>query len=172
MKLKRSFFAKKIGERLNRKLEAGRKIMRSMAFKKKRASKGKEAVCKEETEEVKEGCHYSSGHQLLSSTCTTVMPVSIPNSPFASLSGPLQPIFFDLETTDRTIKSAAITQIAAVCGDRKFSTYVIPTKPISSEASLITHLTTKDGLLYHKSNLVNAVSVQTALQCFVEFIQS
>ena len=62
---------------------------------------------------------------------------------------------------------ADITQISAVHDDKEFNKYVVPDKPITSGASMVVNLSTKDGQLFRNGELVtDSVSIQS---CLIEF---
>ena len=42
-------------------------------------------------------------------------------------------------------RDSHITQLAAVCGDEKFSTYILPRKPITRKASEVTGIEVVNG---------------------------
>ena len=111
---------------------------------------------------------YETGSDMLAES----LPQEIPTAPQKSLRSNITEVFFDLETTGQA-KTADITQIAAKCGDKSFSLYVIPSKPITKEASLITGISLMNGLIYHRNKLVTAaVPTATALGMFVQFVES
>ena len=47
-------------------------------------------------------------------------------------------VFFPARDSD-------LTQLAAVCGDEKFSTYILPRKPITRKASEVTGIEVVNG---------------------------
>ena len=62
---------------------------------------------------------------------------------------------------------ADITQISAVHDNKEFNKYVVPVKPITFGASMVTNLSTKDGQLFKNGVLVtDSVSIQS---CLIEF---
>ena len=63
-----------------------------------------------------------------------------------------------------------ITQISATDGKHDFSSYMVPTKPISAGASRVTHLTVWREKLYHKGK--DAVEMKDALQKFVNWLRT
>ena len=64
--------------------------------------------------------------------------------------------------------SSEILQLAAICGDQKFSCYVLPTSSIREQASLITGLTFDGTNLFKRGVPVPAVSL---LECLTTFHQ-
>lgn len=68
--------------------------------------------------------------------------------------------------------NSAITQVAAIGGQRTFTQYVIPTKPISEGASRVTGLTFYNNSLYHCGKPVEAISARDALSDFIDFVCS
>lgn len=73
-------------------------------------------------------------------------------------------IFFSARTSH-------ILQVAAVCGDETFSTYVMPMEQITPSASEVTGLKLNNGILYHSEKKVNAISISSALESFLSFIE-
>ena len=65
-----------------------------------------------------------------------------------------------------------ITQISASHGDHTFDKYVLPTKPITKEASEATGLTCRDGQLLHHGQAVPAVTAFQALDFFLDFLEA
>lgn len=61
--------------------------------------------------------------------------------------------------------------MAAVCGDESFSTYVMPKEQITPSASEVTGLKLNNGALYHNERKVNAISISSALESFLSFIE-
>ena len=64
-----------------------------------------------------------------------------------------------------------ITQIAAVCGDNQFSTYVTPTKEITSGAYAKTTIAFRDGVLHHNDEPVDSIDTDIALRAFLDFLK-
>lgn len=69
-------------------------------------------------------------------------------------------------------RDSHITQIAALDedSDEYFCTYVIPQKPISTQASKVTGLALNGTTLHHNGKAVKAVSIQEALQDLISFL--
>ena len=68
---------------------------------------------------------------------------------------------------------AHITQISAVHDNKEFNKYVVPVKPITFGASMVTNLSTKDGQLLKNGVLVtDSVSIQSCLIEFKSFLSS
>lgn len=68
-------------------------------------------------------------------------------------------------------RTSHITQVAAACGDEIFSTFVMPKEQITSSASEVTGLMLNNGALYHNERKVNAISISSALESFLSFIE-
>lgn len=126
------------------------------------------------TKEIREGTSYSSCID------TTDIPVDsiqeIPNpEPLPSLNTSPIPqkskqVYFDLESTGLA-RTSHITQVAAVCEDDKFSTYVTPGTAISPAASSVTGLTCRNGKLFKGGHLIDSVSVSKALEDLIAFLK-
>ena len=79
---------------------------------------------------------------------------------------------FDLETGGLSAGADDILQIHAMCGDKHFSRYITPTKPIVKQASLVNKFTAKDGKLCYKDVPVQSVGYQEALAGFIDFLKN
>ena len=65
-----------------------------------------------------------------------------------------------------------ITQMSAVYGDRTFNRYIVPEKPISYGASLVTNLSSKDGKLYKNGVLImDSIQIKTCLTDLMSFLR-
>ncbi|XP_021373023.1 uncharacterized protein LOC110463022 [Mizuhopecten yessoensis] len=65
-----------------------------------------------------------------------------------------------------------IVQLSARTGEQTFSRYVLPTKPITEEATRITGLAVKAGHLYKDGVLVESVSLKTCVTDFAEWLST
>ncbi|XP_078318478.1 uncharacterized protein LOC111118926 isoform X6 [Crassostrea virginica] len=126
------------------------------------------------TVETIEGITYEGG--ILSQRAN--IPVdeleTIPPPPPQLVQEPLPPdnysrVFFDLETTGLELPSE-ILQLAAICGDQKFSCYVLPTSSIDKQASRITGLTFDGTILFKRGVPVPAVSLHECLTMFHQWL--
>lgn len=120
---------------------------------------------KESASELREGDTYSPDVDMQEQPATAQ--VVIPPPPKCSGAK----VFFDLETTGLGHK-ADIVQLSAVCNDQEFNRYILPNKPIHPNASDVTGITMRDGVLYHNNVAVNTVTIQDGLESFLEFVQS
>uniref|UniRef100_A0A8W8P2F2 Exonuclease domain-containing protein n=1 Tax=Magallana gigas TaxID=29159 RepID=A0A8W8P2F2_MAGGI len=77
-------------------------------------------------------------------------------------------IYFDLESTGLA-RNSHITQIAAVCGNEKFSQYVMPKVPMTSKAAEVTGIDVINGKMYCHGNEVNAVKLSAAADALLNF---
>ena len=68
--------------------------------------------------------------------------------------------------------ASGITQICAIGGEEKFSTYVLPSVPITEEAKAITGMEVIGGILHNKGQAVTTVSTFEALVEFKNFLSS
>ncbi|XP_069122588.1 uncharacterized protein [Argopecten irradians] len=128
------------------------------------------------TREIREGRTYASGVAMLvqkiPDECMEIPPPVAPPipSPCSQLPPSVNPVFFDLESTGLA-RNSHITQIAGVCGEDMWSTFVIPKIPISTAAANVTGLTLKNGKLFHHGKPVQAVTVSKAIDDLLDFIQ-
>lgn len=81
-------------------------------------------------------------------------------------------VFFDLETGDLKPEFSDILEIAARTEDDQFSTYVRPTKAISSAATRINKLDFKNGKLRHREKEVSSIPVKNALSALIHWLKS
>lgn len=79
-------------------------------------------------------------------------------------------VFFDVETTGLDL-DCDIVQLSAAVKDQTFNQYVLPYKPIRQQASEITGLTVKDGVLHLKGKKIESVGAKEAFQHFVNWLQ-
>jgi DNA polymerase III epsilon subunit-like protein len=112
---------------------------------------------------VREGDTYQTDVDLLQDT------PDIQEIPKSKLVGDGPKVFFDLETTGLS-NSKQIVQIAAVSGDREFNKYVLPTVPMSREASAVTGIDVRNNCVYHKGKVVPSVSLSEAMTDFITFL--
>ena len=71
-----------------------------------------------------------------------------------------------------TGRTAGITQLAAVCSDGStFSRYVMPSRPISMEATRATGISLQSRQLLYNGHLVESVSTKDCLVDFIAFLQ-
>ncbi|CAC5400875.1 unnamed protein product [Mytilus coruscus] len=78
-------------------------------------------------------------------------------------------LVFDLETTGLS-RSSDIIQLAAYSKDSTFDTYILPSQPISKEATNITKITVRGNNMLYNSNPVNFKYPHQALTDFVTFL--
>ena len=72
-----------------------------------------------------------------------------------------------------TARTSDITQLAAICSDGSvFSRYVLPSKPISPEATRATGLSVRGGQLMHNGQAVKTVSTKDCLVDFINYLAS
>ena len=67
---------------------------------------------------------------------------------------------------------AHITQLAAVCSEEKFSTYILPRKPITPKASEITGIEVVNGKMFCKNEEINAVNISDGLNALLNFLSN
>lgn len=134
-----------------------------------KAKKCQTTSCKE----IREGPTYMSGVGIgdpNSAVKEIPRPSSVPQLQSLSSIKDHSLVFFDLETTGLA-RTSHILQVAAVCGDESFSTYVMPKEQITPSASEVTGLKLNNGALYHNERKVNAISISSALESFLSFIE-
>ncbi|XP_034031477.1 DNA polymerase III PolC-type [Thalassophryne amazonica] len=81
-------------------------------------------------------------------------------------------VFFDLETTGLDIPLCDIVQLAAVCAQREFNAYMVPTRHFSQRASDITGFKVYNGALYRNGHPLTTVSLYEVLSSFIGFLRS
>ena len=160
------FFTLLTSERLNRKqkLEKAKEV--SKHYKRRRAQLKSARSNKSSASTVREGDTYESGVDLQTTAPDTE---EIPGGSVVDGQEPV--VFFDLETTGLG-RNADIVQIAAVSGEKKFSAYVRPSKPMTVEASRVTQIYVKGSKMYHKGTEVPCVTLKEALTGFTGFLGS
>ncbi|XP_048829193.1 DNA polymerase III PolC-type-like [Brienomyrus brachyistius] len=80
-------------------------------------------------------------------------------------------VFFDLETTGLDVSQCDIVQLSAVCGDRTFNKYVIPSHSITAGASRVTGFTVEGDRLLQHGQPVWTVPLGQALIEFLTFLR-
>lgn len=68
-------------------------------------------------------------------------------------------------------RSSDITQLAAVCGTRQFSRYIMPVKDITPGASQTTGLRVRNNRMYKDDVEVATTTLHVALTAFLDFIE-
>ncbi|XP_062246851.1 uncharacterized protein plex9.1 [Platichthys flesus] len=81
-------------------------------------------------------------------------------------------VFFDLETTGLDTNVCDITQLSAVCGERLFNVYTLPSRAITEGAQRVTGLTVSNGGLFLRGNRLHTIPIYEALTSFIAFLQS
>nr|XP_046251243.1 DNA polymerase III polC-type-like [Scatophagus argus] len=81
-------------------------------------------------------------------------------------------IFFDLETTGLDTARCDIIQLAAICGNRVFNAYTVPSQALSKSATEITGFTVHGGDLYLQGVPVETTSLYNLLTSFIAFLKS
>ncbi|XP_063412067.1 uncharacterized protein LOC134694891 [Mytilus trossulus] len=126
------------------------------------------------SKEIREGTCYQSGISSSSVTEDVIEEIPAPKaSPFSeplTVPAAVKFVFFDLESTGLA-RTSHITQMAAVYGDKKWSTYVFSKQPISKGASDITDLSIAGNRMYHHGKEVVSSSVSCAIEGFLSFLQ-
>ena len=67
---------------------------------------------------------------------------------------------------------AHITQLSAVCSEEKFSTYILPRKPITPKASEITGIEVVNGKMFCKNEEINVVNISDGLNALLNFLSN
>ncbi|KAL6106357.1 uncharacterized protein ACO6RY_10250 [Pungitius sinensis] len=80
-------------------------------------------------------------------------------------------VFFDLETTGLN-RGFEIIQLSAVCGNRVFNAYILPTCEMPEDAEQVTRFTASDGALFHNGVPMSTVPLAEALASFLDFLRS
>ncbi|XP_056018747.1 uncharacterized protein LOC125669025 [Ostrea edulis] len=78
-------------------------------------------------------------------------------------------VFFDLEATGLA-RDSHITQLAAVCGEEKFSTYVFPRIHITAKASEITGIEIVNEKMFSKNVEVNPLKISAGIDALLNFV--
>ncbi|XP_066596255.1 uncharacterized protein [Prorops nasuta] len=144
---------------------------RRILTKKRRLQLKKLRLSKTATSFRKEGITYESGVSFLN--VSAAMPVMISqnnNRPFNDLNI-FKTIVFDLETKGFS-KSDEICQIAACTDETSFENYIISSRIISKQASLVTGLKMINGDLYYKEEKVEAFPARVAVIQFWDYLNS
>uniref|UniRef100_A0A8C5D9G8 exodeoxyribonuclease III n=1 Tax=Gouania willdenowi TaxID=441366 RepID=A0A8C5D9G8_GOUWI len=68
--------------------------------------------------------------------------------------------------------SCDIIQISAICGEKAFNCYCLPSKALSESAASITGFTVKENQLFLNGKLISTTPLLTALEAFIDFLYS
>ncbi|XP_069140835.1 uncharacterized protein [Argopecten irradians] len=164
------FYTNKLTTRLDRIREERKKKQRSIYFKRKRIQLKKKRKSTDRKLSLHESISYQTDLEMMSNTEEHQ---EIPVPAKLSTCSEESFIIFDIETTGLA-RTSDITQLAAVCGDKEYQSYVMPRSPISTEASKVTGLTCSlaENKLYKNGKEVKSVTLQTALLDFLDFLES
>ncbi|XP_062599227.1 uncharacterized protein LOC134260699, partial [Saccostrea cucullata] len=144
--------------------------------RKRRLKRKLERGNKSTTAEVREEPTYEPGVEFNDLEVDDVEAIPPPHYPPLESPpvGSVSYVYFDLEATgfERDSHITQFTQIAALDedSDEYFCTYVIPQKPISTQASKVTGLALNGTTLHHNGKAVKAVPIQEALQDLISFL--
>ncbi|CAG2191643.1 unnamed protein product [Mytilus edulis] len=156
-------------ERMDRKRKREKTKAATPVFKRKRRDKkGSRVICVR-SKEIRDGDSYRSAISSTEKESPDIVEIPAPTAENDDITlhfGNTLTVFFDLETTGLGI-SCDIKQIAAVCGTKKFSQYVMPLQPITQGASKVTGLTRIGNVLYRNGI---PVPYQNKEECLKEFI--
>ncbi|XP_061174897.1 uncharacterized protein LOC133184042 [Saccostrea echinata] len=159
-------FTRKHTIKLANKLKRKRLLQRSSKYKRRRLELRANRSSRNAVKTVLEGDTYSTNIELQDHT--DIEEISVLPEKHLTAQQPF--MFFDLETTGLG-RTSDIIQIAAVCSDKTFNTYVFPTKPISPGASSATGLSFKDGKLLLQEKSIEAVKQKDGLLQFLAFVK-
>ncbi|XP_075875458.1 DNA polymerase III subunit epsilon-like [Nelusetta ayraudi] len=81
-------------------------------------------------------------------------------------------IFFDLETTGLNIRDCEIIQLSAICGDKTFNAYTMPSGKVADDATKVTGLSVREGRLYLHETPVATVPLRQVFTSFLAYIRS
>ena len=161
-------------QNMTRKIDAARKKrqkkQKSVDFKRKRNQLKKQRKEKDRKSFIHESVSYSSNLE----TSSNVGPdeyICIPSP--AQINGTESFVTFDLESTGLG-RSSDITEIAAICGNEEYHSYVMPRCAVSTEASKVTGITCSlaKNKLYVHGKEVSCVTQQSALLGLIDFLRS
>ncbi|XP_063436607.1 uncharacterized protein LOC134718035 [Mytilus trossulus] len=141
-------------------------------IKKRKLLVKKEKRSNTESLEKKEGVTYSSNMSFASVTCDASIPVIKYRPDLSEVASCENIVVFDLETSSLGL-DCDILQIEAshLHKTSEYSTYIQPSKSISTQASAVTGLTSKGGVLFYKGDPVQVLSQEAAFQNFTSWLE-
>ncbi|XP_039665670.1 DNA polymerase III subunit epsilon-like [Perca fluviatilis] len=81
-------------------------------------------------------------------------------------------VFFDLQTTGYDTPSCHITQLSAICKDKRFNVYTFPFRDIHPVARRLTGFTVSYGRLCLHGRPVGTVPIFYALNSFINYLSN
>ena len=166
-------FYKQHSEKSNKKRAYIGEYKRTASFKRRRLTFMSEKSSEQVSNELREGKSYESriDTENISHEDVEVIPPPLESPSYKALSckNPTK-VFFDLETTSLQ-RDCDIVQLSAVTEHASFNAYVLPTKPISQNATEITGLEVRDSKLYYKKTQVTAITISECLEQFIDWCQ-
>ena len=173
MKISPGSFYESHARNIDRKRKLACAYKRSLLYKRRRLNARKARIMKQMTSEVREGITYGTNVDFIEVANKDIeqipAPVNLPSyEPLVMQDATW--IVFDLETTSLT-KTCDIIQLSACILDDVFNCYVKPKQPIGSKVTEITGLDFRNNVMHHRGVAVEAVSVETCLKQFVEWLK-
>ena len=166
------FYAKH-ASKIDHKRRYNNEYQNSKTYKRRKLNFGKAKSANQKANELREGKTYESNVDAGTKPKDIAVippPVSAPvYKPIVN--GTQNIVFFDLETTSLA-KDCDITQLAAVCGEKDFNRYVMPSQPIHSKATDVTHISVMDNQMYYFGNKVQIIQIEECLSLFLDWCQS
>jgi DNA polymerase III epsilon subunit-like protein len=158
---------------IDRKRKFASEYKRSLLYKRRRLNARKARVMNQMTSEVREGTTYGRNVDFIEVANEDIeqipVPVNLPSyEPLVMQDATW--IVFDLETTSLK-KTCDIIQLSACVQDDVFNCYVKPKQSISSKVTEITGLDFRNSVMHHRGVVVEAVSIETCLKEFVEWLK-
>ncbi|XP_060598062.1 uncharacterized protein LOC132751871 [Ruditapes philippinarum] len=167
-------FYSKHAERKDNKRKRRLEFENTLTFKKRKIEKKMNKSKQNAQKELREGVTYQSSIDLIGNNETDIIeipkPISAPEQRKIETNTDCSHVYCDIETTS-LYKSCDITQIAAVSGKDNFNQYILPTQPITLGATQVTGLTVVNNMLCYKGKPVHAVSLRTALEQFLVWLE-
>jgi DNA polymerase III epsilon subunit-like protein len=167
-------FYSKHAERKDNKRKRRLEFENTLTFKKRKIEKKMNKSKQNAQKELREGVTYQSSIDLIGNNETDIIeipkPISAPEQRKIETNTDCSHVYCDIETTS-LYKSCDITQIAAVSGKDNFNQYILPTQPITLGATQVTGLTVVNNMLCYKGKPVHAVSLRTALEQFLLWLE-
>ncbi|XP_076102353.1 uncharacterized protein LOC143071724 isoform X2 [Mytilus galloprovincialis] len=155
--------------KLNRKRDRKSTVSKTREGKKQRLLLKKKRSSKNSGMEVREGKTYESEIGLEHPDQEEI-PEVMEIDKFDKEAITVAPLLvFDLETTGLS-RSSDIIQLAACSKDSTFDTYILPSQPISKEATNITKITVRGNNMLYNSKPVNFKYPHQALTDFITFL--
>ena len=159
-----------VASRIARKRKQVSTLKSSLPYKRRRIQKKLQFSKVNKSRQVREGTTYQTGIDMADVQDIENIPAPVSASVTTPRPDECKCVYFDIETSSLK-KDCDIVQISAICDDKCFDRYILPSEPISPRSSDVNGLTFTNGKLYLHNKVVAAQDKKSALSEFVNWLQ-